>query len=356
MRETERNPIDVGTLATCATTVILRRTGLAIVSNVMGLIILRILAFLASIASSVRNSVMSLHIVWDHPSVQLCSGVRPGIRGINSVMRILQANLNHHWTAQNLLVQNMSEFQLDIACVSEPVVVPRNSQWFSSVDGNAAIYVEAKTLRGRCSLNKAGRNFVAISCERYNLFSVYIAPSESNEDFHTTLDELSAAVHHLGDNHIITGDFNAKSALWGCARTDWRGSVIERWAAELDLVLINNGVVSTCVRSNGESIIDLTWSSAGVCGLLSDWRVLSDEVLSLSDHRYIVFRIGGAYPGHAGGRALYPRWNTKTLDRDLFVETLDWLGVGNFPRESVEDFSSAAFRFTHNTHRSHNQC
>jgi len=100
------------------------------------------------------------------------------------------------------------------------------------------------------------------------------------------------------------------------------------------LRFINNGSSPTCVHDNGSSIIDLTWSLADVCRLLTDWQVLSDAV-SLSDHQYIAFRIGDTCGDHTSKCVHYPRWNTKTLDRDLFVE--------------------GAFRCTHNAHRLHRE-
>jgi len=101
---------------------------------------------------------------------------------------------------------------------------------------------------------------------------------------------------------------------------------------------VNTGVTPTCVRDNGSSVVDLTWSSADVSAKFVDWRVLSDEI-SLSDHKYIVFRFGDLHGGHTSGHAHYVRWNTKTLDRELFEEILIWLCEGGFPAESVEGFS-----------------
>jgi len=247
-----------------------------------------------------------------------------------------------------LLVQNVSKYDFDIACVSESAGV-QNPRWFSSVtDRTAAIYIGSANLRGRCSLVKAGLNYVIVSCDRYQWISVYLAPSLSPADFHTTLDELSAAIGDLGGRNILVGDFNAKSLMWGSAFTNWRRSAVERWGAELDLVLINSGSTPTYASEIGESIIDLTWVTADVCRLVSGWRVLSNEE-SLSDHRYIVFRFGDIVSGSIGRLAPYSRWNTKTLDRDLFVETVDWLGMGNFPRGSVEDFSSSIVRMVSTT-------
>ena len=58
------------------------------------------------------------------------------------------------------------------------------------------------------------------------------------------------------------------------------------WAAELDLRLLNEGSKSTCVRWQGESIVDLTWTSLSAARKTKSWEVAVD-LESLSDHRYI---------------------------------------------------------------------
>jgi len=257
-------------------------------------------------------------------------------------MRITQINLNHHWAAQNLLVQYVAEHQIDVACITEPASVPRNSRWFSSTDGLSAIFIGTRNLRGRCLPEKIGRNFIVARCDWFFLFSVYISPNEDDANVNLILDDLSEAVRNLGGRCIVSEDFNAKSTLWGSPVTDWRGSVVERWAAELDLNIANIGSTPTCVRHNDSSIVDLTWASADVFRFLSG-QVLSDAV-SLSDHRYIAFKIGDSRRGHAASNMRFPRWNIKTLDKDLFRETLDWLGIGKFPTDTVEDFASGITR------------
>ena len=60
---------------------------------------------------------------------------------------------------------------------------------------------------------------------------------------------------------LVLGDFNAKSTLWGSPRTNPRDEAVVEWAAELDLRLLNEGSKSTCVRWQGETIVELTWAS-----------------------------------------------------------------------------------------------
>jgi len=187
-------------------------------------------------------------------------------------MRVLQVNLNRCWAAQNLLMQNIAENNFDLACISEPASIPRSPHWFASTNGLAAIYLGAREFRSRCVLYKIGRNYIVIKCDSFYFFSVYISPSESNLCFHNSLDELDMVIRAAGGRCIVTGDFNAKSTLWGGRVSDWRGSALERWAAGLNLRLVNTRVIPTCVRDNGSSVVDLTWSSADVSAKFADWR------------------------------------------------------------------------------------
>jgi len=143
-----------------------------------------------------------------------------------------------------------------------------------------------------------------LSTDNFFIVSVYIAPSESDRDFNVTLDRLSAIICMTGAC-IISGDFNAKSLSWGSPRTDWRGSVLERWAAGLDLRIMNMNIVNepTCVRTNGSSIIDLTWSSASICRLFSNWCVLLRLVVRPS----VLFIILGSLLVATRVDARYPR-------------------------------------------------
>jgi len=240
-------------------------------------------------------------------------------------------------------MQSLYELDVDIACVTEPASVPPTPRWAISTDKLAAIYIKSDHLISKCVTYKINMNFVVIKYERIHVFSIYIAPSEDRHRFNVILDELSAVIRTIDGDCIITGDFNAKSVLWGSPSSNFRGMVLERWAAGFDFRIINVGNTPTCVRHNGHSIVDLTWSSANICGYISDWQVLQDA-LSLSDHRYITFSFGSRFGGHTDRRARYPRWNAKTLVKELFSEVVHWLCDGGFPADSVEGFSRGVAR------------
>jgi len=78
---------------------------------------------------------------------------------------------------------------------------------------------------GHLVINKIGRNFVMVRCGQYFILSIYIAPSESNLEFHKTLDELGTAICAAGSKCVVTDDFNAKSVLWRSPGFDWHGRV-----------------------------------------------------------------------------------------------------------------------------------
>jgi len=259
------------------------------------------------------------------------------------VFRVVQINLNHDWAAQDVLTQHVAEYRIDLACVSEPVSVPRNSRWLSSLNKQAAIFIGSERLRNKCIPIQVNNNFVVARCEWFHIISVYISPNDSEPIFNAVLDEISETVCNIGGRCIISGDFNAKSSLWGSPVTNRRGSIVERWAAGLDLNIVNTGSTPTCVRHNGWSIVDLTWTTSDIFRLLSDWQVLSDAV-SMSDHKYIVFRIGDSDPVRAVGNLRFPCWNMKTFDRELFREALDWFCSGGFPGDTAEAFALGVSR------------
>jgi len=128
------------------------------------------------------------------------------------------------------MVQNVAEYGFDVACVTEPVSVPRSSRWFASANGTAAVFIGSCGIKAKCVTKKIGRNYIVVDFNNFYLFSIYIAPSENNNAFHNTLD-LSLVIHTLGGSRIVvTGDFNLKSTFWGSPRSDWRGYALERWA------------------------------------------------------------------------------------------------------------------------------
>lgn len=91
---------------------------------------------------------------------------------------------------------------------------------------------------------------------------------------------------------IIAGNFNAKSPMWGSPTGNLWGRLVEKWAEQLGLVLLNSDGSSTVVRSRGESAVDLTWATPAAARLAQNWRVAED--LETSDHLYIEMEVFSA--------------------------------------------------------------
>lgn len=211
------------------------------------------------------------------------------------------------------------------AClVSEPPSIPDSADWFGSGDGLAAIYFNNTSPDRRGKLIKRAKNFVIAEWGDIFLISVYISPNADHSEFLIFLDDLSSEVRHIGRRTLVGGDFNSKSILWGCKKTDARGTLVEEWAAECDMRLINEGRSPTCVRPQGTSIIDLTWGSADLNGEIRNWRVEND-VESLSDHQYILMELGeGSQSDRSKKISYYPRWSWSKCDWDVYCAAMCW--------------------------------
>jgi len=96
---------------------------------------------------------------------------------------------------------------------------------------------------------------------------------------------------------------------------------VEEWAASLGLILQNRGTVSTCVRPQEESIVDLTWAIPPAARMVTNWRVVTG-VYSDSDHLYI--QVDLRYTPEQVRRRCQPRplrWS-RVLDEDALEGAL----------------------------------
>jgi len=115
---------------------------------------------------------------------------------------------------------------------------------------------------------------------------------------------------------IVAGDFNARSPAWGDTRRNPRGQPLEDWMSGHGLGLLNTGHASTCVRPQGESVIDITMASPSAAHRVSSWRVIEDlRGETLSDHQYIEVVLGTArQPVQRPPSGGEKRWALTKLD------------------------------------------
>ena len=80
--------------------------------------------------------------------------------------KFLQVNLNHCRGAQDLLLNQVGAWGVDVVMISEPYAVPkrgesRDGSWFGSEDGAAAILIELGSC-AEASRAVTGENFVLV--------------------------------------------------------------------------------------------------------------------------------------------------------------------------------------------------
>jgi 5-carboxymethyl-2-hydroxymuconate isomerase len=118
------------------------------------------------------------------------------------------------------------------------------------------------------------------------MYSCYWSPNSTLQEYKDFVSRLEASIKSQPSEVLLTGDFNAKHANWGCPQNDKRGEILAELIDATGLVICNRGNASTF---NKGTIIDLTIATPRTAQRLSKWKVL-DEV-SLSDHFYLTFSI-----------------------------------------------------------------
>jgi len=247
---------------------------------------------------------------------------------------VLQINLNHCWTAQQLLTQTMAERKANIALISDYYkIMGDDERWISSADGKSAIFVSGNP-RPTITDHGAGLGFAWARISNTIWYSCYCSPNCTLEAFDSFLAGLEASIRLQTNpqaNLIVAGDFNAHSAAWGSSTDDARGSLLLDLASILRLEVCNIGSTPTYRRINAASVIDVTLVRplSNRHPLVENWTVL-DQIHSGSDHAYITYTVGAPQPrsltdGPSSVPA--PGWSVKKLNPALL--SLHWDLVGN---------------------------
>lgn len=235
-------------------------------------------------------------------------------------MQVIQLNLNHCDTAQQLLWQTVVEKKCDIALLSEPYRVPerdRDRNWLADPTNAAAIWVT-----GRFPFQElvaAEEGFVIAKVNGVFYCSCYAPPRWSSDRFGRMLDRLTNAL--TGKNPaVIAGDLNAWSTQWGSRDTNRRGQDLLEALARLNVDLANEGSTSTFRRNGVSSIVDVTFCSPCLLANM-DWKV--DEGFTNSDHQAILYKIVCGVRGAPRMTIRQEcRWKTTHLSKEVFTEAL----------------------------------
>ncbi|XP_072948772.1 uncharacterized protein [Epargyreus clarus] len=188
----------------------------------------------------------------------------------------------------DLLHQCLVDCSVSLAVVAEPYRVPEHPRWVGDDAQSVAVYWAGGEGDPPCSRLHSERGIVAVEWGPLAVLGCYVSPNCTLAAFETFLDRVANCVRSCLPRPVfVMGDFNAHSRVWGNRRDSVKGRATLEWAGGLDLRLLNRGSVSTCVRWQGESVVDLSWATLSAERLVTGWKV-ADDLVTLSDHRHIL--------------------------------------------------------------------
>lgn len=243
-------------------------------------------------------------------------------RGQRRLNKVLQVNANHAARAQNLFLQTMAEHGFAVTIVAEPYRIPDNNPlWHGNRNGTVAMVWRQTANPLPFTPLEEGHAYAVARCGDMIIIGAYISPRVDRADFERHLEEIERSVNRWqGRPLMIAGDFNAHAASWGSATIDVKGRILEDWTASLGLHCLNRGTTSTCVRTQRESILDVTFGNSVVVERVKEWKVPSWE--TLSDHRHIEIALSETRAQMVKRRQQQPRWRIKATNDDLLSAAL----------------------------------
>lgn len=199
-------------------------------------------------------------------------------------LRVIQVNCNRSRPVHTLVDAIANKRCASLTLISEPNKTLARSRRDWIVDERVNVSIASD---GSPCITKqgAGAGFAWVDvAEVGRVYSCYISPNCSIEEFETFLDNLTSSTNDAPNSNavLLSGDFNATCETWGAPRSDKRGRLMLDWMAANNLVVMNDGLHPTFHRAEQESYIDLTVCSVGLADKVKDWKVLTDEE-NLSD-------------------------------------------------------------------------
>ena len=104
-------------------------------------------------------------------------------------MKVLQHNLNHCDAAQDLLMQTVCDWKIDVVIITDPYKPQRTNQRASDVTGKAAIWSCGKLLF-QDNIDSTQKSFVRTKLGNLHFYSCYALPSLKMEEFTDLIDRL----------------------------------------------------------------------------------------------------------------------------------------------------------------------
>lgn len=227
-----------------------------------------------------------------------------------------------------MLSEAAQRLDIDLCLLSEPnkAIARRSNDWRTDDEADTATWWTGRNRVLAVRGSGAGNGFTWIDIVGVAvIYSCYFSPNKGNEEFGRFLDELAGSIETQRGGFskvIITGDFNAAASEWGSVETSARGRRLQRWLAEKQVMVVNDGQIATFARGDQRSFIDLTIAGRESFPRVEEWRVAADEV-SRSDHRYVIFRV--RLDEQAADEPPPPkkRWQWRMLNKAKLIAAID---------------------------------
>ena len=101
--------------------------------------------------------------------------------------------------------------------------------------------------------------FTWVEVSGIRLYSCYLPPSDSIQEFERSLDTIVASARTSTLPIVIGGDFNAWATEWRSKKTNHRGRTLLEAFAILELEIANIEAMPTYIKGEKSSIVDLTF-------------------------------------------------------------------------------------------------
>ncbi|XP_071035367.1 uncharacterized protein [Parasteatoda tepidariorum] len=181
---------------------------------------------------------------------------------------LLFGHLNlHRSRAVNIqLSRDISELNLDIVGINEPYFNQKSI--ITDLSSNIKIYAFAHKPKAAILINRTDLEDFSVyseqciqaigftyGCKKLLFVSIYIPPTDNIKLHISKLQSLAA--RFTDRSVLITGDFNAKSPIWGGSTVHRSGPVLQ-FINQFDLIILNDpNSPPTYCTPQGQSWIDL---------------------------------------------------------------------------------------------------
>ena len=246
---------------------------------------------------------------------------------------VTQINLQHCKEASSLMSHLINKEPTTVALIQEPWVFKNYIRGLSTKGGR--LFCDSKCDRPRTCI-VSGASVQARLLEQFTsqditavqttidmggqtrelvLGSAYL-PYDASEP--PPSKEVVSLIQYCSNNKlplILGCDANSHHPCWGSIDSNERGNALLEYLVTTDLTILNKGTKPTFVVTKRQAVIDITLASSDVAPFVTEWRVSDEE--SLSDHRYIKFRI-------QSGTQITPLWrNPRATQWEAFYADLE---------------------------------